>query len=79
MNIYKWLWSKVGGRPWTYIWRDIYHQAEYLIFAIWFFVGVVIYHYLGWFGVLLFWVFFTFGYINGHFHWGSKWIKGQQG
>ena len=81
MNIfsYKWWWSKIGGRPWTYIWRDIYHQAEWLIFLIWFMIGVAVYYFWGWWGVLGFWVSFTFGYINGHFHWGTKWIEGQKG
>ncbi len=25
MSLYKWLWSRIGGRPWTYIIRDSYH------------------------------------------------------
>ena len=76
-NPYKWLWSRIGGRPWTFIWRDIYHQAEYIIQLLWFMTGVGVYIWLGWFGVLLWFLFYTYGYINGHFHWGTKWIKGE--
>ncbi len=79
MNLYKVLWSKIGGRPWTYIWRDIYHQAEFVIFALWFFIGIGVYIWLGFWGVMLFWIFFTYGYISGHFHWGTKYIEEQKG
>jgi hypothetical protein len=24
--MYKWFWSKIGKRPWTYIMRDSYHK-----------------------------------------------------
>ena len=78
-NLYKKLWSPIGGRPWTYIWRDIYHEAEWLIQMIWLFIGIGIFYFLGWWGVLGFTLVYTFGYINGHLHWGTKWIKGQQG
>lgn len=79
MNPYKWLWSRIGGRPWTYIWRDIYHQAEWLIQTLWFAAGVAVGLTLGWKLALVAWGIYTLGYINGHFHWGTRWIKGQQG
>ena len=78
-NLYKKLWSLVGGRPWTYIWRDIYHTAPIVIQVLWFFVGVAVYHLLGWWGVGVFWAIYAFGFIEGHFHWGKKWIHGQEG
>ena len=28
MNIYKAIWTKIGGRPWSYILRDIWHKYE---------------------------------------------------
>jgi len=31
-ELYKALWSKIGGRPWTYIIRDFYHHHP-LIFT----------------------------------------------
>jgi len=79
MNLYKRLWSKIGGRPWTYIWRDLYHQAEWLMQALWFFGGVAVGVYFGWKYALIAGAIYTLGYINGHFHWGTKWIQGQQG
>lgn len=29
-RIYKALWSRIGGRPWSYILRDSYHQRPLL-------------------------------------------------
>ena len=76
---YKKLWSLIGGRQWTYIWRDVYHLAPYAIQALWFFIGVAIFIWYGWLGVGVFWAIYTFGYIEGHFHFGTPWIKGQGG
>jgi len=28
INIYKALWLRIGGRPWTYILRDTWHKFE---------------------------------------------------
>ena len=76
---YKKLWSVVGSRPWTYIYRDIWHGLEYVVQAQWFFIGLAVYYFWGWEGVAAFWVFYTLGYINGHFFWGKKYIQNQQG
>lgn len=27
-DLYRLLWSKIGGRPWTYILRDAWHKVE---------------------------------------------------
>jgi len=79
-NPYKWgLWHWIGGRPWTHIWRDIYHMAPLVIQVLWFFIGVAIFIWQGWIGVGIFWAIYAFGFLEGHFHWGTKWIKGQQG
>ena len=78
-NLYKKLWILIGKRPWTYIWRDLWTQAEIMMQALWFLTGVVIYYFFGWWGVIFFWIFYTYGYINGHFFWGTKHIKGQRG
>jgi len=80
-NLYRWLWTRIGGRPWTYISRDIYHELEYLILVSIFIGGF----WLGrselvswkWFLVIL--VAYTIGYIHGHFFWGTKYIPNQQG
>jgi hypothetical protein len=79
MNLYKALWSKIGGRPWTYIWRDIYHQAAWVIQMLWFWTGVAVVMVIGWDGVLVFLIAYTYGYIQGHFQWGTKYQKGQKG
>lgn len=79
MNLYKMLWSKIGGRPWTYIWRDLWHQAEVLMQSLWFFIGVAVGVYFGWELALIAWGIYIFGFINGHFFWGTRWTKGQKG
>lgn len=76
---YKKLWSIIGQRPWTYIYRDIYREYEWFIQMQWMFTGILMYVYFGWFGVWFFTGAYTYGYINGHFFWGTKIKKGQQG
>lgn len=79
-NSYKWWWSRLGSRPWTNISRDIYHQVEYVVL-----VGLVTVGYLAgkadiswrWFLVVM--AVYTLGYIHGHFFWGTKYIKNQEG
>ncbi len=80
MDIYRALWSRVGGRPWTYIARDIYHKFEYFVL-----VGLMLAGYgLGksnlvnwkWFAALM--SAYTCGYIHGHFFWGKDYIPGQK-
>jgi len=80
-NLYRWLWTRIGGRPWTYISRDIYHELEYLVLVSIFIGGF----WLGrselvswkWFLVIL--AAYTIGYIHGHSFWGTKYIPNQQG
>ena len=76
---YKKLWSLIGKRPWTYIWRDIYHQAEYVIQLLWFSVGVAVGVTCGWGLAYIIWGIYTIGFIFGHFHWGTKYIENQKG
>ncbi|MBN1367942.1 MAG: hypothetical protein JW967_08450 [Dehalococcoidales bacterium] len=81
MDFYKAIWSHVGGRPWTYIARDIYHRLEYLILVSLFIAGYA----LGYSGITTWkWLMvilsaYTIGYIHGHFFWGSEYIPGQKG
>ncbi len=76
-SLYKTLWSKVGGRPWTYIIRDTWHMLE----GIWIMgliaVGAVLGH---WLWHLIFWILlvFAFGYIFGHLFWGTRYIPEQK-
>ncbi len=81
INIYKVLWSKIGGRPWTYIARDIYHKLEYLVLVSLFTGG----YFLGkselvsWKWFLIIMAAYTVGFIHGHFFWGTKYISDQKG
>ena len=78
-NPYKKLWSLIGGRPWTYISRDIYHKAEYVVL-----MGLLI---VGFYASKVltdveFWVILgaiSLGFIWGHFFWGRPYIPGQEG
>ena len=76
---YKKLYSLIGGRPWTFIWRDLYHGAPYVIQLLWFNIGLWVGINFGWQFAYIIWGVYTFGFIEGHFHWGKGWIKGQRG
>jgi len=42
--LYKALWSRIGGRPWTYIIRDSYHSKPLLWFALATAIGILLGH-----------------------------------
>ena len=79
MNWYKMLWSRIGGRPWTYISRDFYHKFEYGVLVSLFVAGFA----LGWSGLvgwkwlLVLLASYTIGFIHGHFFWGRPYIENQ--
>ena len=79
MKLYKMLWSRIGGRPWTYISRDVYHKYEYEVL-----IGLLISGYHA-HDILttkeFYWTLgaITLGYIWGHFFWGREYIPGQKG
>ena len=78
---YEWLWTRIGGRPWTYIARDIYHKIEYLALVS-IFIGGFALGYSGlvsWKWLLVIMSAYTIGYIHGHFFWGTKYKPGQEG
>ena len=79
MNPYKMLWSVIGGRPWTYITRDLWHKAEILWIIGLIAVGVWMGHNLNWLEDLRWMGVFVGGFIFGHFFWGRKYIAGQRG
>ena len=81
MNVfsYKWWWSKIGGRPWTYILRDFYHKFEYLIIIAFFSIGYFVRPYLTIREFCLITGVGTFCFILGHLFWGTKWEPNQQG
>jgi hypothetical protein len=79
MDIYKALWTRVGGRPWTYIARDIYHRLEYLILVSLFIGGYAVGKsgLVSWKWFLVIMAAYTIGYIHGHFFWGKEYIPDQ--
>jgi len=43
-DLYKKMWSRVGGRPWTYIIRDSYHNHPLLWLAVSTGIGLLLGH-----------------------------------
>jgi len=77
-KFYRAIWTKAGGRPWTYIIRDTWHRLE----GIWIIGMVAAGALLGhWLWELVFWflLIFALGYIAGHLFWGTRYVPGQQG
>ena len=77
MDYYRVIWSKIGGRPWTYILRDTWHRLE----GLWIIGLVAIGVLLGrWFWNLIFWflLVFALGYIAGHLFWGKEYTPDQK-
>ena len=75
-DIYKAIWSVIGGRPWSYILRDIWHKYEGLCIIALVAIGAVLGHWL-WHLVLWLLLFFALGYIAGHLFWGKEYIPNQ--
>jgi len=76
-NLYKALWSRIGGRPWTYILRDLWHKYEGLCIIALVVAGSLLGH---WLWPLVFWLLLAFagGYLAGHLFWGKEYIPDQQ-
>ena len=77
MNIYEALYSRVGGRMWTYILRDSYHKAEFVWIMCLMAVGVVCGHFLNFVIILVGLGIFTMGFIFGHLFWSKDYIPYQ--
>jgi len=80
MDFYKCIWSHTTGRPFTYILRDIWYEAEWVFQTIFFGLGVLtlwLTNDLILTGIL--WGVYTLGYIAGHLFWGKDYIKNQRG
>ncbi len=76
-NSYQWWWSRIGGRPWTWIARDSYHETPLVWIIALLAAGALIGNYFGMLRFLVFLGIFLIGTIFGHFFWGEKWIKDQ--
>jgi len=79
-NPYKWgLWYWIGGRPWTFILRDIWHTYEFFWIVGLISLGVWLGHQFDWVTVMkILWVF-SVGYIGGHLFWGKEYVPNQKG
>ncbi len=79
MDIYKSLWARLGGRPWTYIARDIYHRLEYFVLVSLLAGGYAIGRngMVSWRWFLVIMAAYTCGYIHGHFFWGKDYVPNQ--
>ena len=76
-NLYKKLWSLIGGRPWTYQIRDLWHKAEFVWIIGLVSVGVWMGHNFDRLYVLKIMGIFTIGFIFGHLFWAKRYIPGQ--
>jgi len=58
-KFYRWFWSRIGGRPWTFILRDSWHNRSFL----WFCLLLAISGFIGssWKAIIIF--------ISTHFFW----------
>jgi len=77
MNLYKWLYSRIGGRPWTFIIRDFYHKFEFFWIVGLVGLGVWLGHNYNWRSMLIGWLIFSLGYLTGHLFWGTRYIPNQ--
>lgn len=76
MNLYRELWSRIGGRPWTFILRDAWHRLEGLWIICLVATGALLGHWL-WEQILWYLLFFALGYVGGHLFWGKAYIPDQ--
>ncbi len=78
MDIYKAIWARIGGRPWTYIIRDTWHEYEWfwIIGLVW--CGFLLGHYIGFWEFIKWLGGFTIGYGAGHLFWGTRYIPDQK-
>ena len=77
MNLYKDIWSRIGGRPWTYIIRDTWAKAEFAWIVGLVSLGAWLGHVFDLSTVLPGWLVFSLGFLFGHLFWGKKYIPGQ--
>ncbi len=78
-NPYKKLWSVLGGRPWTYITRDLWHKAEFVWIIGLVLAGVWLGKSFEWPVVLAGAGILTVGFFLGHVFWGTEYKDNQPG
>ena len=79
MDPYRWLWSRIGGRPWTYILRDAWARLEFVWIVGLVSLGIWLGHSYEWRQVMVGWLVFSIGYLGGHLFWGKKYIPDEKG
>jgi len=76
---YKWLWTRIGGRPWTFIIRDSYHNMPVVWLILCMAAGAFIGNQFGMLVFLKFLGLLLVGILIGHLFWGSKYKPNQPG
>jgi len=76
-RLYKELWSRIGGRPWTYILRDAWAKLEIIWILALVAIGGTCAHYLGLKALLMGLGLIALGSIIGHVWWGNRYIPNQ--
>ena len=83
-NLYKKLWSLIGGRPWTFISRDVWHKLEIVPIMVFLHCGFFHGYFWAKYEISLWWlipleVVSILWYVLGHFFWGKEYIPDQKG
>jgi len=78
-KLYRWLWTRVGGRPWTFIIRDAWADYEFFWIVGLVSLGIWLGHLYTGESILKGWLIFAAGYLGGHLFWGTPHIPGQKG
>ena len=76
-DIYKAIWSHIGGRPWTFILRDAWYKIEGLWIIGLVAVGALLGHWW-WHIIPRLLLAFALGYVCGHLFWGKDYVPGQR-
>ena len=71
-RIYTWLWTRIGGRPWTYIIQDHWKRYQFVWIVGLVTAGVWLGHNYDWRSVITGWLIFSLGYLAGHLFWPIK-------
>lgn len=72
-KIYRKIWSRVGGRPFTYVIRDFSYENPMMILLIGAMAGILVAPVWNWWWLVL----IIMGVIFGHLWWGKKYIHNQ--
>ena len=74
---YSWWWSRIGGRPWTWVMRDHAHENPFLWMLMSAGAVTVLANALPWWAELGLWAWGGLTLLLGHLFWGSRWIQGE--